>query len=245
MKTLLRACLLGASFFTVMAAEVSGLQTTSASTTAFLENLAIVFVPVFEGLLLKRLPQGKIMVSALLSLSGVALLTLKGGMLSLSVGELFCFFAALSYAGSIILTDRLSKKDDPLVLGVLQVGFMGLFSMIAAFIFETPRLPSYLTEWYIIIALAIICTGFGFTLQPLAQRHTSTERAGLFCAISPLSTSVLAYIFLGEGIQLTGLVGILLILFAFLFMNLNQPLNKEANINETHRIEKIFETKRL
>jgi len=46
------------------------------------------------------------------------------------------------YAGSIILTDRLSRQDDPLTLGILEVGFVSLFALTASFITETPRLPA-------------------------------------------------------------------------------------------------------
>ena len=62
---------------------------------------------------------------------------------------------------------------------------MGVYNMLAAFLFETPRLPATSTEWGIILTLAIVCSGFGFTLQPLAQSRTTSERAGLFCALGP------------------------------------------------------------
>ncbi|MBR2383213.1 MAG: hypothetical protein IKA89_05645 [Anaerotignum sp.] len=50
------------------------------------------------------------------------------------------------YAVAIILTDRLSRQDDSFLLGILQVGFMGIFALIAAFLLETPRLSVGTTE---------------------------------------------------------------------------------------------------
>ena len=38
--------------------------------------------------------------------------------------------------------------------------------------FERPvEIPGSGRDWAIILALAVVCTGFGFTLQPVAQRH--------------------------------------------------------------------------
>ena len=57
-------------------------------------------------------------------------------------GELLALLAAMFYACAIILTDRLSHKDDPLTLGILQVGFMGIFNAAASVLSESPVLPS-------------------------------------------------------------------------------------------------------
>lgn len=244
-RTLLRGALLGASFFTVMAAEVSGLRTTNASTAAFLENTAIVFVPLFEAVLLRRFPKVPVIVSTMISLCGVALLTLKSGSFYVSTGEFFCLTAAVFYACSIILTDRISRKDDPLTLGILQVGFIGAYSMIAAFLFETPRIPETSSEWGIILTLAIVCSGFGFTLQPLAQSHTTSERAGLFCALSPGGAAILGSIFLKEELGFTGILGTLLILLGMISVNIINFFKRERSRNEVRKNDPIIGTSRL
>ncbi len=110
------------------------------------------------------------------------------------------------YAGSIILMDRLSRQDDPLTLGILEVGFVSLFALTASLITEMPRLPAGGVEWGVILVLAVVCTGFGFTLQPVAQRYTGVERAGLFCALNPASAAVLGAVFLHERLGWRGLL---------------------------------------
>ncbi|MFA0889213.1 MAG: DMT family transporter [Synergistales bacterium] len=212
-RTVFRGMLLGGAFFSVMTAELMGLRTTSTSTTAFLENTAVVFVPLFEAVLQKRFPNRRIVINTGVAFFGIALLTLRSS-LSLTVGEAFCILAAVLYALSIILTDRLAKRDNALMLGILQVGFMGLFGILAAFIFETPRLPSGGIEWGVILILAVVCTGFGFTLQPVAQNGTTSERAGLYCALNPVFASFLGTVFLHEHLGFRGIAGSLLVLSA-------------------------------
>ena len=95
-----------------------------------------------------------------------------------------------------------------------------VLALLAACCFETPRLPQTGMEWGMVLALAIVCTGFGFTLQPVAQSHTSAERAGLFCALSPACATLFGAVLLHEKITLLGAAGILLILASLLLPHL-------------------------
>ena len=115
------------------------------------------------------------------------------------------------YACAIIATDRFTHRDDGFTLGILQVGFLGAYALVGSLLFEAPRLPQTGSEWGIILALAIVCT-----LQPVAQSHTTAQRAGLFCALSPAFATIFGAVLLREKITSLGLVGILLILGSLL-----------------------------
>lgn len=140
-ETVFHGALIGGAFFIVMVFELYGLRTTPASVTVFIENTAIVFVPLFSIFLTRRLPGISTVISSAAALIGVAFLTLKNGGGSFTAGELLCFGAALTYAAAILITDRAAKEDDALALGILPNGFMRLFSIPAAFFMETPALP--------------------------------------------------------------------------------------------------------
>lgn len=211
---ILRGAVLGGVFALVMALELIALKTTDTSTASFLENTAIIFVPLIEAWLLRRAPERTALISAAAAVAGVALLTLGSGGFGFTSGELYCLCAALLYALAIIITDRFSRRGDGLMIGVMQVGFIGIYALAASFIFEAPRLPSGGSEWGVILALAIVCTCVGFTFQPVAQAHLSSECAGLFCALSPVFASLLGVVFLGEAVTLQGVFGAALILFS-------------------------------
>ena len=210
--TLLRGLLLGSLFYATMAFELIGLDHTSSSTTAFLENTAIMFVPLFDAALRRGWPRPSSFISGLMALAGVAFLTLHNGRLSLGVGEGYCMLAALFYAATIVATDRLAKKDDAMVLGVLQVGVIGVLGAASAFIFEQPALPDGASTWAAVAFLAVVCTVFGFTLQPVAQKYTTPEKAGLYCAVNPLIAAVLGYTFLQEEFTRNSILGAALII---------------------------------
>ena len=223
--------LLGGVYFLCMAAELIGLQYTTASTCSFLENSAIVIVPIMEAFLLRRFPKPVIIASTVITFIGIGLIVLRGSadgtaaesshfFGSLGPGEILCMVAALLYAAAIIITDRISKKYDPLTLGILYVGVMGLMGLAASFIFETPHLPQSGSEWIMLLALAVLCTAFGFTIQPVAQKPLSSESAGIICALNPLSTAVLGWILMGDALGVSGVIGAILILAGIILPNL-------------------------
>ena len=204
--------IVGAIFFVVMSFEVFSLKSCESSTTAFLENTAIVMVPLFEALLLRKLPLPKTIFSFLMAMTGVALMTLKGTAFVWTMGHFLALMAAVTYAMAIIATDRLSKRADPLVIGIMQLGTMGGLSAIASFLFERPHLPTEPMAWLALVLLACVCSCFGFTLQPVAQKYTSSETAGLYCAFGPLGAGILGWICLNETLGLLSLIGAILIL---------------------------------
>ncbi len=166
-----------------------------------------------------------------MTIAGVALLTLRSGLDSFGPGELICLATAVLYACAIIVTDRLSHSGgDALVMGIGQVCTIAVLAAAAAFIFESPELPSRAADWGIILSLAVVCTIFGFTLQPVAQSGTTAERAAMFCALSPLSAGILGVVFLRESFSLAGVLGAALILGGILLPNLLSSLGKrQAN----------------
>lgn len=226
--TVWRGMALGAAFFACMSAELFGLKETDTSTCAFLENTAIVFVPLFEAALHRKLPGKRIMASALVTLVGVACLTLKGSIFVFHRGEFLCLLAAAFYAVVIIQTDRMSRKDDALTLGILQIGFMGLFALLFAFIFETPALPQNPSAWGAVAMLIIVCTCFGFTFQPMAQKYTTSERSGIICAVNPLSAGLLGAVFLGEKLGTYGFIGAVLVMAGILIATVGEKTAVEA-----------------
>lgn len=210
-STLLHGTILGVVFFAVMAFEFMALKTSPSSTVSFLENTSIILVPLLVALITRTLPKKSAIFGAVITIIGVGFLTYTPGRIALTRGEIFALIAALNYATVIILTARFAATDDPFQLGFLQVLWIFILSSLATFLAETPRWPENHVEWTVILMLAVVCTGFGFTLQPVAQRHTTPERAGMFCALNPMCATIMGVTLLGETLSLYKIAGILCI----------------------------------
>lgn len=227
-RTLGRGAVIGTTFFASMALEMLALTGASSSTVSFLENTAIVFVPTAVALMGRRLPPRSSAISCVVALAGVGLLTVGGSAGSDSpAGALLGLGSGLAYTVAIIVTARLSREDDALLLGIVQVAVMGLLSLGAALAFEKPTLPSSAAEWEALAALVVVCTGFGFTLQPLAQSRVSADDAALLCALSPLVAAVLGAVFLAEPVTAPRLAGMALIAASMLIASRPAPESKD------------------
>ena len=206
-RTLLSGLAMGGIYFCVMTAELTALKTVETSTVSFVTNTAVVIVPLIQAALSRRWPERRVLFGALACLLGVALLTLRGG-LTLTPGVGYCILEAFLYSAAILVTDRLTHAGaDPLLSGVVQVGFLGALALIASFLFETPHLPGSGTEWLVVLALA---------LQPVAQSGTTADHAALFCALNPFVAAALGAVCFHEHFGIAGVLGGVLILAGIL-----------------------------
>lgn len=215
-KTLLHCAEIGIFFFLAMVFEMYGLQTTPSSVTAFLEGAVVIFVPLFTCLIHRKLPERMTVLSALIAMIGVGFLTLKGDHPGFTVGELLVLGGTVWYSLSVLVTDKAAKNDDLMTVAIYQLLFIAIFAYIGAFIFEEIRLPQSGQEWGAVLALAVICSGVGFTIQPFGQKYTTPERAGILAVFNPLTAAILGVVFLHEKMTGSMIIGSILILISIL-----------------------------
>lgn len=213
-KTMFHCALIGATFFLAMLTEMMGLKTTPSSVTAFLEGMVVVLVPALACLIHRRFPDRITVFSSLICVIGVGFLTLKGDRLGFTSGELLVLFGTFWYSLSVIVTDTAAKNDDLMVVSVYQLLFIAIFGFIGAFIFEDIRMPQSGSEWGAILALAVICSCVGFTIQPFGQKYITPERAGVLAVFNPLTAAILGILFLDEKMTPSMLLGSFLILIS-------------------------------
>lgn len=213
---IIKGALLGGAYTACMVAEMYGLRLIETATSSFIENSAVVIVPFYEMILTKKLPKKSVVFIALMAFAGVGFLTVAGGA-SVNIGIILAIIAALIYGVCVMLTEYVTRDgSDPITIGVLQMGFMGLFSLMLTFITDKPRLPQGGVEWAMIMMLVLVCSCFGFTFQPLAQKYISVEMAGVFTTLNPLSTCVIGVLFAGEGMGIFKIIGGALIITSVL-----------------------------
>ncbi len=212
--TVISGVIIGSIYYFVLACEHTGLKTTNASTASFIENLAIIIVPLIECIIAKCLPTKKTQLSAILAITGVACLTMVKSNLGFTSGECFLLAAAFLYAFAIIATTRLVELGDSFVIGFFQVTTTGLLSWINVAIEGSFTMPKSPSQYIMIFILAVVCTCFGFTLQPVAQSRLSSETTSSFCALGPLVASLLSCIFLRERFTAFSFAGAVLILLS-------------------------------
>ena len=219
MSDIKKGMLFGSIYFLVMVCEYTGLRTSNSSTASFIENMAIVIVPIVPLLnisITHRFPSLKDIIRAILACIGVGLLTLTQNGFSISTGELILICAAFFYAAAILVTNKLSKIGNSLNMGIFQVGTIGILGFLTSIVGGTVALPSTPEIYAYIVILAVVCTGFGYTLQPVAQSKLSAETTSVCCAINPLVASLIGMLFLHEIPSFVNIIGEILIIIVLL-----------------------------
>lgn len=196
-----------------------GLKTTPASTAGFLTSAKVVFVPLIVAVATHRAPSRATLAGIGICVAGLALLTLSGPV-SLGGGAGLCLAGSAVYALQIVATDTFSRSDDALLLGICQLGFAAVFGAAFNLAFEGSVLPQSPAEWGAVLGLALVCSAFGFAMQPVAQSRTTATHAGLLFSLESVSSAVLSFVFLGEVMAPQCYLGCALILTAVLLSSL-------------------------
>lgn len=211
-----KGILMGVLLFCLFTGLVFGVNHTTASTAGFLASTTVVIVPILESILKRKLPNKSVTMSILLAVIGLYLLTVKGRFL-LDIGSIYCLLAALFYAIYIITLDRISKKEDTFLISIIQLGVVSLLGIIFMICFETPKLPTTPVQWSAVLGLGVVCSAYGFVIQPIAQRYTSSEKIGLIFSLEPIFSAILSFIFLHEILAIKGYIGAALIFMGVIF----------------------------
>ena len=119
-------------------------------------------------------------------------------------------------------TEYVSRDADPITIGILQLGVMGILSLILSLVLEDFRMPENVEQWSMLLMLVLVCSCFGFAFQPVGQKYVPAETAAVFTVVNPLTTSVMGILIAGELLTPAKTTGYILIFGALLLYNLER-----------------------
>lgn len=209
--TALCACASGAVLFGVCTSVLHGLATTMASTGGFLISVQVVFVAVIQAVLVRKLPRLGIVIAAVLCVAGVCLLT-DANPLDFDAGSLWILLAAFLNAVYIVFVGSVSHRVDAFQLGALQLGVAALLAGAATACFEMIVLPESPQQWIAVLGLGLLCSAYCFVMQPVAQRNSTPERAGIIWSSEALFSAAFAFALLGERLAPLNCLGAVLMM---------------------------------
>jgi len=220
--------ILGVMYTVCMTFEMYGLRLVDSGVCSLVENMAIVMVPIYVAIWTRTLPSRKTMVCAALAFVGVGFLSLTQTSDTgvFNVGLVLVFCAALTYAGCVIATQKVSTEGDPVTIGMIQLGVMGILSLVMAVCTGSFGMPGSGAQWAELLMLVLVCSCFGFTFQPVGQKYVPAETAAVFSVVNPLTASVMGIVIAGEDMSLLKFIGYLLIIIALFVYNFNLKKDK-------------------
>jgi drug/metabolite transporter (DMT)-like permease len=128
--------------------------------------------------------------------------------------------AAVTYAAYILLAERGVRRRDPISLSAWGFLFATLFWSLLAPWWNFPGdrvgadvsllgnlASSHLPTWTLILWMIVLGTIVPFALVVAALRHISATRAGITAMLEPVVAIVVAWLWLGESLDLTQVSG--------------------------------------
>ena len=198
-----------------------GVLYTSISNAGFICALPAVTTPVLNFFFTGQKPSRRMALCILLCAVGLGLLTLNETFRP-ALGDVICMGVALFYALDLIFTEKaVSRPDvDPLQMGILELGVVGVIMLALSFVLEQPRLPSSPLIWGSALFLALFCTGFAFVVQTVQQQYTTANHVGLIFTLEPVFSAIVAYFLADEVLLPRGYVGAVMMMCSLFLMEL-------------------------
>lgn len=211
--SLLPGVLLGATLLL----QTAGLQYTTATKSAFITSLYVVFVPILVFLFHGKKLNGGFWVSLILALVGSAFLVELNWQGKTGWGEFLTLLNAMTAALQIYTVGQVAKQvTEPFVFNIWSsfwTGLMGLpFLLIHAS--EIPNLNWNASMAFALLSLILFSTLLGFYWQVKSQRSIAPSLAALIFLLESPFAFLLALYFLQERVSHLQLGGIGLILIS-------------------------------
>jgi drug/metabolite transporter (DMT)-like permease len=190
--------------------QTIGLKYTTASRSAFITSMHVIFVPAFAGML-GRSSRPAIWVAAAMALTGVGLLSHDGSPPNL--GDWWTLASAIIWGIYITRLETITAELPSLPLTAAHLWVVVFLSAGWVCMDHQPIGPM---PWAAVIYLGLAATALTTWFQTLGQKWVSAPQAAVLYTLEPVWGSLFAWIYLGERFGTSGWIGGVLILLAAL-----------------------------
>lgn len=214
--------------------QTYGIKYTTASKNAFITALYVILVPFLSWAVNRKKPGINNLLAAVLAVAGLGLLTLRG-VTAVNFGDFLTFLCSLSFTVHLVLAERFTKNQDPILLAIIQVAVVGVFNWILApfldgfqaFSFEILRDRTLVAG---ILYLSIFCTMAAYAIQMVGQKILTASASSLLLSLEAVFGTIFSVIFLKEVLTGKMIVGCVLMFFALVISG----IHFETNGKEVH-----------
>ncbi len=222
LTALYRGIVLGVLLFGGFAFQTLALLYTTASNTAFLTGINVVFVPIIGAVIFRQVITRTMTLGVVFASVGLFFLCTNGNWV-LNRGDILGFLCAVSVAFHVVFTGEFARRSDVYWLTAVQIGTIGVLSSTIATV-QGYRVFEWHPEilWALIIC-ALFATVFAFLVQTSMQRFTSPTHTALIFCMEPVFGAFFAYLLLGERLGVWGIIGAVMILTGMVLSEISFP----------------------
>jgi drug/metabolite transporter (DMT)-like permease len=202
----------GLALFGGYTLQTAGLALTSASNSALITGLYVVFTPLLGAFFRRRRPNGWVFGAALIAFVGIFLLTDTDG-LTMSAGDLLTLGCAVVFALHILALAHWAPSHPVVPFTAVQLTVTAALAVPVALIVDGPAWP--VPEVWGALLITGLGVGVGaFLLQVWAQTVIGPSTAAVILAAEPAFAVATAWVVLDERLDPAGWIGTALIVVA-------------------------------
>jgi drug/metabolite transporter (DMT)-like permease len=188
-----------------------GLERTTTSNSAFITGLFVVFTPLIETVVTRRVPARNVLFAVALSVLGLFLL--EGGSFTMHAGDALTLGCAFMFGIWIFLGGELAQRFDPIAL---TAGQLVVFALLAVPVVALNGLGHVTGEVVLaVLVTGVCCSALAFSLQLWGQRSVEPSRAAVILQVEPVVAGIVGFA-VGERLGVSGYLGALVILVGIL-----------------------------
>jgi len=211
---------MGVSLFLGTFLQQASLQYTNIANAAFFTVFYVPLVPILLFFIYSSKVHWSIWPSIGLCVFGVYLLSDFSNS-EVMLGDALVILCSLFWALHIIYAGKFMETFDiPVFYAALQALFVATLSLLFAYFFEEIKLSNILLESSSIIYAGVFSGGIAFTLQMFAQKNIEEAPAAIIYSLEGVFAALAGWIILNQFLDLSNMIGCILILIAVIFSQL-------------------------
>jgi drug/metabolite transporter (DMT)-like permease len=217
---LIKGCILGTLLIIPMECTVLGLSFTTVSNSVFISQLSFILVPLMLCIRNRKLPHRYLWLGMAGLFSGLFVFS-DVYHVGLNKGDFITMISAVFNSLSVIAMSRYTKTEDPQLLGVLQILFATVFSIVIGITNLQPVIIN-IHSVTILFLTGIIGTGIAFIASAVGQSMTNPITTSFLQIINPVFGMIGAAVIADqagrhEQITINKLAGSFIIVLSLIF----------------------------
>jgi drug/metabolite transporter (DMT)-like permease len=206
-------------------------------------NIALVLVIQFTGpvwmatavaLWRRRLPSWHVLVALLLTLSGVVLVTglLEQRLGSLDViGLLFSFLTLITFIAYLVLGRKVGGNLHPIASTAYGAAVAGIFWLVIQPPWSIPASTWNPHTLILMVLVGVIGMAVPFSFEVTALRRLDATRAGIAAMFELPASALIAFLWLGQSLDLWQILGCTLVLAGITIVQLEKPGKQNPSLD--------------
>jgi drug/metabolite transporter (DMT)-like permease len=230
-SAIIKGSILGLLLFLGMVMQTVGLKYTTASKSAFITGLMVVFTPFFQLLIEHKPPKLGNILGVVFITCGLYFMTAPEGS-EFNIGDALTLVAAVSFGLYTVYLDIFSKVHDPAHLSFTQFVITAVFASMAIPVLETPYLIINNVFLLNLAYMVVMPTILALYVMAKYQKYTTPTRSAVIYSMEPPIAAIFAIFLVGELLNVGGIIGMVLILSGLIVSELSDIIFTKKKYKE-------------